>query len=153
MHCNLGRVAGRATPAQHCRRTSGVITHAAAPEVDLAKSGLKYLPEEARVRAQDRKANKFEKVKVEKCGSNMWTEVGELAKLVREGNTKWEDLNLDDIDIRLKWSGLFHRGKRTPKKFMMRLKVRRGRGARLGREGVECCRPGRACSPLAACQP
>jgi ferredoxin-nitrite reductase len=39
----------------------------------------------------------------------MWTEVHELAKLVREGNTKWEDLNLDDVDIRLKWAGLFHR--------------------------------------------
>jgi ferredoxin-nitrite reductase len=31
---------------------------------------------------------KFEKVKVEKCGSRMWTEVPELAKLIREGKTK-----------------------------------------------------------------
>jgi len=36
----------------------------------------------------------------------------------------WEDLNLDDVDIRFKWAGLFHRAKRTPKKFMMRIKVR-----------------------------
>ena len=35
----------------------------------------------------------------------------------------WEDLNLDDVDIRMKWAGLFHRAKRTPKKFMMRIKV------------------------------
>lgn len=41
----------------------------------------------------------------------------------REGNTKWEDLNLDDIDMRMKWAGMFHRRKRTPGKFMMRLKV------------------------------
>ena len=41
----------------------------------------------------------------------------------REGNTKWEDLNLDDIDVRMKWAGMFHRRKRTPGKFMMRLKV------------------------------
>lgn len=86
-------------------------------------SGLKHLPEAARARAQDRKANKFEKVKVEKCGSNAWTDVFELSQLLKEGNTKWEDLNLDDIDIRMKWAGLFHRGKRTPGKFMMRLKV------------------------------
>jgi ferredoxin-nitrite reductase len=65
-------------------------------------------------------------VKAEKCGSNMWTEVHELAALLREGETKWEDLNLDDVDIRMKFAGLFHRGKRTPQRFMMRLKVRRG---------------------------
>lgn len=76
--------------------------------------------------AQEKKVSKFEKVKLEKCGSNMWTEVHELAAKLREGETKWEDLNLDDIDIRLKWAGLFHRGKRTPKKFMMRLKLPNG---------------------------
>jgi ferredoxin-nitrite reductase len=54
----------------------------------------------------------------------MWSEVPELAKLLREGNTRWEDLNLDDVDIRMKFAGLFHRGKRTPQRFMMRLKVR-----------------------------
>lgn len=54
----------------------------------------------------------------------MWTEVHELAELLREGKTSWEDLNLDDVDIRMKFAGLFHRGKRTPQRFMMRLKVR-----------------------------
>ncbi len=38
--------------------------------------------------------------------------------------TTWEDLAIDDMDVRLKWAGLFHRKKRTPGKFMMRLKVR-----------------------------
>lgn len=37
--------------------------------------------------------------------------------------TTWEDLAIDDIDVRLKWAGLFHRKKRTPGRFMMRLKV------------------------------
>lgn len=41
----------------------------------------------------------------------------------REGKTTWQDLALDDIDLRLKWSGLFHRRKKTPGFFMMRLKV------------------------------
>lgn len=70
--------------------------------------------------------NKFEKVKAKKCGSRMWTEVTELAALIREGKTSWGDLDLDDIDVRLKWAGLFHRRKRTPGRFMMRLKVPNG---------------------------
>lgn len=37
---------------------------AAPPDADLEESGLKYLSEEARVRATAKKANKFEKVKV-----------------------------------------------------------------------------------------
>lgn len=90
-----------------------------------AVSGLQYLSEDAKDRATKSKI-KFEKVKVEKCGSTMWTEVPELAKLIREGKTKWEDLNLDDVDIRMKWAGLFHRSKRTPGKFMMRLKIPNG---------------------------
>lgn len=92
-------------------------------DIDIEKSGLKYLSEAAKERALDKKANKFEKVKVKKCGSQMWTEVFELAQLIREGKTKWEDLKLDDIDIRMKWAGLFHRRKRHPGTFMMRLKV------------------------------
>jgi sulfite reductase beta subunit-like hemoprotein len=53
----------------------------------------------------------------------MWTEVAELGELVRSGRATWEDLDLDDIDTRLKWAGLFHRRKRVPGTFMMRLKV------------------------------
>ena len=52
-----------------------------------------------------------------------WTDVLDLAEKIREGKTKWEDLDLDDVDIRFKWAGLFHRPKRTPGKFMMRIKV------------------------------
>jgi hypothetical protein len=40
-------------------------------------------------------------------------------------------LNLDDVDIRMKFAGLFHRGKRTPQRFMMRLKVRGSVGGSL----------------------
>lgn len=38
--------------------------------------------------------------------------------------TRWEDLAIDDMDVRLKWAGLFHRKRRTPGRFMLRLKVR-----------------------------
>ena len=57
----------------------------------------------------------------------------------REGKTKWEDLNLDDIDVRMKWAGMFHRRKRTPGKFMMRLKV--GMAARSVMQLSESCIP------------
>ena len=92
-------------------------------EIDIDVSGLRYLSDGARERATHPKANKFEKVKVKKCGSRMWTEVYELSQLIREGKTTWEELALDDIDIRMKWAGLFHRRKRVPGSFMMRIKV------------------------------
>lgn len=88
------------------------------------KSGARFLPPEALEKAKT--GSKHEKMKLEKCGSAMWTEVHELQKLLREGKTNWEDLNVDDIETRLKWAGLFHRKKRTPTKFMMRLKVPNG---------------------------
>ena len=34
----------------------------------------------------------------------MWTEVYELAELLKSGESKWEDLDLDDVDVRLKVS-------------------------------------------------
>lgn len=66
----------------------------------------------------------MEKLKNAKCGSKIWEDIPKLAELIRAGETKWEDLALDDIETRLKWAGLFHRKKRTPGRFMMRLKVR-----------------------------
>jgi ferredoxin-nitrite reductase len=87
-------------------------------------SGLKHLSEEARARATAKKTNPFEKIKVKKCGSRMWEEVHELSALLKQGTHTFEDLDLDDVDVRLKWAGLFHRKKRTPGRFMMRLKVR-----------------------------
>ena len=82
----------------------------------------------AQMRALHKKAAKAEKVKTEKGGHMMWKEVGELGEMIRRGDMTWEDLALDDIDIRLKWAGLFHRRKRAPGTFMMRLKVCKGTG-------------------------
>lgn len=116
-------------PAAHDRSRRATVsvscTATLEPSTDAAtdKSGLRYLPEAAKTKATDRKANKFEKTKVEKCGSTAWTEVYELAALIREGKSTWEELNLDDVDVRLKWAGLFHRRKQTPGRFMMRVKV------------------------------
>jgi ferredoxin-nitrite reductase len=89
-----------------------------------AVSGDAFLGPEALDKA--RTGSKHEKMKLEKCGSAMWTEVHELQQLLREGKTDFKDLEDDDLDTRLKWAGLFHRKKRTPGRFMMRLKVPNG---------------------------
>ena len=47
----------------------------------------------------------------------------DLAAAIRSGEFTWEELSIDDADIRLKWAGLFHRRKRNPGTFMMRIKV------------------------------
>ena len=65
-----------------------------------------------------------EKIKNRKGGHRMWEDVFDLGEKIRSGNYKWEDLQLDDVDVRLKWAGLFHRKKRAAGTFMMRLKVR-----------------------------
>jgi len=96
------------------------------------------------VRALNKKAAKAEKVKNEKGGHMMWSEVGELGRMVRSGDKTWEDLGLDDIDIRLKWAGLFHRRKRAPGTFMMRLKAR-------ARARPSLCAPAASYSICAVC--
>lgn len=93
-------------------------------EEKKAPTGDQYLSPDALERAKA--GHKIEKMKLEKDGSAMWTEVHELAALLRAGETKWEDLNKDDLDSRLKWAGMFHRPKRTPGRFMVRLKVPNG---------------------------
>ena len=78
-------------------------------------------------RALDKKATKQEKIKNAKGGHRMWEDVFDLGEKIRSGDYKWEDLNLDDLDVRLKWSGLFHRKKKAPGTYMMRLKVGQAR--------------------------
>jgi ferredoxin-nitrite reductase len=115
----LGHWSGR--PVQ----TSAAVGPRAASVIrSSAVSGDAFLGAEALEKA--RKGSKHEKMKLEKCGSAMWTEVHELQTILREGKTDFDDLNDDDLDTRLKWAGLFHRKKRTPGRFMMRLKVPNG---------------------------
>ncbi|KAA8493547.1 Ferredoxin--nitrite reductase, chloroplastic [Porphyridium purpureum] len=117
-----------ATHRRAARGTCGQLRMTLAePEVEVsAGSGLAYLSPAARERATAKNANPVEKLKNAKCGSNIWTEVFEMSRLIREGKTSWEDLNLDDREKRLKWVGLFHREKATPGRFMMRLRVPNG---------------------------
>ncbi|GAB0490708.1 hypothetical protein MMPV_001945 [Pyropia vietnamensis] len=107
------------------RRAYPSMVAAQTKETQEVPSGLKYLPKDAQERALNA-SGKFEQLKIDKDGSAMWTEIHELAALLKAGETKWEDIDADDIDMRLKWAGLFHRRKRTPGRFMMRLKVPNG---------------------------
>uniref|UniRef100_A0A2P2K2T6 Ferredoxin--nitrite reductase, chloroplastic n=2 Tax=Rhizophora mucronata TaxID=61149 RepID=A0A2P2K2T6_RHIMU len=71
--------------------------------------------------------NLQEKVKLEKEPMKLFTENGieELAKLSMEETDK-NKVAKDDIDVRLKWLGLFHRRKNQYGRFMMRLKLPNG---------------------------
>ena len=87
-------------------------------------TGSSFLPEATLARAKE--GNMFEKVKLKKDPTESWTDVQEFAAAIRAGTTKWEDIAGDDMDIRVKYAGMFHRKKQTPGKFMMRLRVPNG---------------------------
>ncbi|CAL5377361.1 unnamed protein product [Camellia sinensis] len=71
--------------------------------------------------------NPQEKVKIEKEPMKLFMEDGieELAKISLEEIEK-SKITKDDIDVRLKWLGLFHRRKHQYGRFMMRLKLPNG---------------------------
>lgn len=71
--------------------------------------------------------NVQEKVKIQKEPMKLFMENGieELAKTSFEELEKSKD-SKDDIDVRLKWLGLFHRRKNHYGRFMMRLKLPNG---------------------------
>ncbi|CAN4107693.1 unnamed protein product [Withania somnifera] len=71
--------------------------------------------------------NPQEKLKIEKEPMKLFMENGieELAKIPIE-EIDQSKINKDDIDVRLKWLGLFHRRKNQYGRFMMRLKLPNG---------------------------
>ncbi|TYG85297.1 hypothetical protein ES288_A13G042200v1 [Gossypium darwinii] len=71
--------------------------------------------------------NPQEKIKIEKDPLKLFMEAGidELAKMSFEDLDKAKATK-DDIDVRLKWLGLFHRRKHQYGRFMMRLKLPNG---------------------------
>ena len=50
----------------------------------------------------------------------------EFAAAIRAGTIDWKDIEKNDMNTRLKWCGLVHRDKRTPGRFMMRLRLPNG---------------------------
>ncbi|GAQ84712.1 nitrite reductase 1 [Klebsormidium nitens] len=71
--------------------------------------------------------NPAEKIKLGAEPMKLFTEM-RIKDLAEQGFAEVDKTKegKDDIDVRLKWMGLFHRRKRTPGRFMMRLKIPNG---------------------------
>mmetsp|Transcript_12904 Transcript_12904/g.19428 ORF Transcript_12904/g.19428 Transcript_12904/m.19428 type:complete len:609 (+) Transcript_12904:35-1861(+) len=87
-------------------------------------SGTSYLPEETVQRAAQ--GSKFEKIKLEKDPTAIFTDLYDYAAKIRAGELDWQDVEDADLNTRLKWVGMLHRAKRNPGTFMMRLRVHNG---------------------------
>ena len=68
---------------------------------------------------QEKKLNKIEQNKATKDGLLIGKEIENFAKI------GWEEMDKTDLELRLKWYGMFWRPK-TPGKFMLRLRVPNG---------------------------
>jgi len=87
-------------------------------------TGTSFLPAETVERASA--GNPIEKAKLAKDATNAFNDVYAFAAAVRAGEMNWEDVEKMDMNTRLKWVGLVHRDKRTPGRFMMRLRLPNG---------------------------
>merc|ERR1719502_747930 len=87
-------------------------------------TGTSYLPAETVERAQ--KGSKFEKIKLSKDTTQIFTDMYDYAAKIRNGELTWEEVEDADINTRLKWVGMLHRAKKNPVTFMMRLRVLNG---------------------------
>jgi len=87
-------------------------------------TGTSFLPEDAIKRAAE--GNPIEKAKLAKDATTIFNSVYEYAAAIRSGEMDWEDVEKADFNTRLKWVGLVHRDKRTPGKFMMRMRIPNG---------------------------
>tara|TARA_B100000614_G_scaffold259791_1_gene285202 strand:- start:2026 stop:3600 length:1575 start_codon:yes stop_codon:yes gene_type:complete len=68
---------------------------------------------------EGKKLNKIEQNKAKKDGLKIFNEIEKFAEI------GWENMDKTDLELRLKWFGLFWRPK-TPGKFMLRLRVPNG---------------------------
>ena len=68
---------------------------------------------------EEKKLNKIEKNKALKDGLEVGSQIEEFARI------GWEELDKTDLELRLKWYGMFWRPK-TPGKFMLRLRIPNG---------------------------
>ena len=106
-------------------------------------TGTSFLPTDTIKRAED--GNPIEKAKLAKDASTAFNSVYEFAAAIRAGTLDWEDIEKADMNTRLKWVGLVHRDKRTPGRFMMRLRTPNGIvNADLMRFYADCVEP---CAP------
>mmetsp|Transcript_13952 Transcript_13952/g.30506 ORF Transcript_13952/g.30506 Transcript_13952/m.30506 type:complete len:621 (-) Transcript_13952:117-1979(-) len=94
------------------------------PTAIVKPTGTSFLPQDTIERAKT--GSPIEKIKLAKDGTAAFVDVYEFAQKIRNSELTWEQVEKADLDTRLKWVGMLHRGKRTPGQFMMRLKVPNG---------------------------
>jgi len=87
-------------------------------------TGTSFLPEDTIARA--RKGSPIEKDKLARDALSSIVDVYDYARKIREGTMTWDEVEKADLNTRLKFVGMVHRDKRTPGRFMMRLKVPNG---------------------------
>ena len=87
-------------------------------------TGTSYLPAETVERCEE--GSKFEKIKLAKETTHIFTDLYDYAAKVRSGELDWKDIEDAEINTRFKWLGLLHRAKKNPGTFMMRLRVHNG---------------------------
>jgi len=87
-------------------------------------TGTSFLPEETLERCK--KGNPTEKAKLQKDPITSFVDIYEYARKIRAGEMTWEEVDKADLDTRVKYVGMLHRNKRTPGRFLMRLKVPNG---------------------------
>ena len=110
------------------------------PTWDDKRTGTSFLPKEAVERAAE--GNPIEKAKLAKDATTAYNSVYEYAAAIRAGTMDWEDVEKMDMNTRLKWVGLVHRDKRTPGRFMMRMRMPNGIvNSDLMRFYAECVEP------------
>jgi len=87
-------------------------------------TGTSYLPDDTVERAAS--GSKFEKIKLAKDTTAVFTDLYDYAAKIRAGELDWKDVEDADLNTRLKWVGMLHRAKKNPGTFMMRLRVTNG---------------------------
>ena len=63
---------------------------------------------------------------MKKDPTNAWTDLYDFAAKIRAGSLDYSEIEDFDVNSRLKWTGMLSRFKRTPGRFMMRLRTPNG---------------------------
>ena len=116
-HALFGLFPKRVTPVP----PSGV---AAFAPTEKPIDAVTFLPESTVERAGE--GNPIEKAKLAKDPMNVFQDWRAYAAAIRAGELDWKDVEKADMNTRLKWVGLVHRDKRTPGRFMMRMRIPNG---------------------------
>ena len=93
--------------------------------VKSARSSQKTPPQDSTLERAEA-GNKIEQGKLKKDPTNAWTDLYDFAAKIRAGTLDYSEIEDFDMNSRLKWTGILSRFRRTPGRFMMRLRIPNG---------------------------